>query len=79
MAGSIVEGEIKANMFVRVPLGSEYGIRLLIRSVEVAQRKDSDGEDVCLCIWAGPNMMERLNGLNIRGRTFEVKAEGGEE
>src|SRR5580765_6916963 len=74
LAGSIVEGEIRTGMFVRVPLNSETGIRLLINSIEFARR--TDGEDVCLCIWSGPNFAEVLRGLDIRGETFEVAAEG---
>lgn len=69
MAGSIVEGEIQRGMFVRVPLDSETGIRLLIDSIEFARRQD--GEDVCLCIWSGPNFTEVLRGMDFRDETFE--------
>ena len=74
VAGSIVEGEIRTGMFVRVPLNSETGMRLLIHSIEFARRQD--GEDVCLCVWSGPNFTDALRGLHISGETFEVAAEG---
>jgi len=70
LAGSIVEGTIKTGMFVRVPLNSETGMRLLIHCIEFARRKD--GEDVCLCIWAGENFAEALRGLDIGGETYDV-------
>lgn len=76
MAGSIVEGEIRRGMFVRVPLNSETGIRLLIDSIEFARRQD--GEDVCLCFGYGPNFTEILRGMSFRDETFEVAAEGGD-
>lgn len=76
LAGSIVEGEIQKGMFVRVPLNSETGIRLLIDSIEFARRQD--GEDVCLCIWSGPNFTEVLRSMDFRDETFEVAAEGGD-
>ena len=73
IAGSIVEGEIRAGMFVRVPLNSETGMRLLIDRIEFAHRQD--GEDVCLCIWSGQNFAKVLRGLDIKGETFDVAAE----
>ncbi len=76
MAGSIVEGEIRTGMFVRVPLNSETGIRLLIDSIEFARRKK--GEDVCLCIRSGRNFAEVLRGIDVRDQTFEVAAETGD-
>jgi len=70
LAGSIVEGEIQRGMFVRVPFNSETGIRLLIDSIEMASHQD--GEDVCLCIWSGPNFRDILRGMDFRDETFEV-------
>jgi hypothetical protein len=70
MAGSIVEGEIRTGMFVRVPLNSDTGIRLFIDSIEFARRHD--GEDICLCISSGPNFTEVLRGFDFRDQTFEV-------
>lgn len=76
LAGSILDGEIRTGMFVRVPLNSETGISLLIDSIELARHKDR--EEVCLCIWSGSQFAEVLRGLDIRGETFEVAAEGGD-
>ena len=68
------KGQIQTGMFVRVPLNSKTGMRLLIHSIEFARHQH--GEDVCLCIWAGPNFTEALRSLHISGETFEVAAEG---
>jgi hypothetical protein len=76
LAGSIVHGEIRTGMFVRVPLNSEAGIRLLIDTIEFTRHQN--GEDVCLCIWSGPKFTEVLRGIDFRGETFEVAAEGGD-
>jgi hypothetical protein len=73
LAGSIVEGEIRPGMFVRVPMNSATGIRFLIDSIGFARRLGS--EAVCLCICSGPNFAEILRGLSIVGETFEVAAE----
>ena len=73
LVGSIVEGIIKTGMFVRVPLNSETGMRLLIDSIEFARSKD--GEDVCLCIWSGANFAEALRGININGETYDVTSD----
>ncbi len=70
IAGSIVEGKIQKGMFVHVPLNSEVGMRLLIDNIEFARRQD--GEDVCLCIWSGPQFTEKLRGLKIKGKIFQV-------
>jgi hypothetical protein len=76
LAGSIIEGEIRTGMFIRVPLNSEICIRLLIDSIEFARR--TGGEDVCLCISSGPNFPEVLRGLDVCGETFDVEAEGSD-
>ena len=70
LAGSIVEGQIKTGMVVRIPLSSSHGVRLHIHSIEFARRAGS--EDVCLCIWSGPNFAEALRGINIGGGTYDV-------
>jgi len=49
LAGSIVEGQIRAGMIVNVPLNSSLLISGQIHSVEFARRTD-EREDVCLCI-----------------------------
>ena len=73
LAGSIIEGEIQRGMFVRVPLNSQTGVRLLIDSIEFARR--DGGEDVCLCIWSGSRFAEMLRGMDMSDETFEVAAE----
>ena len=73
MAGSIVEGEVRTEMFVRIPLFSSHGVQLRIHCIEFARRQD--GEDVCLCIERGPNFAEILRGLNVTGQTLEVTAD----
>ena len=49
-------------------------MRLLIHSIEFARRHD--GDDFCLCIWAGSNFTGVLRGLHLGGETFDVAAEG---
>lgn len=73
MVGSIVEGEIRRGMFVRVPLDAKTGIQLLIDSIESADRQNP--EEVHLCIWAGSRFSEILRGMDFRNRTFQVVAE----
>lgn len=73
LAGTIVEGEIRRGMFVRVPLNSQTGVRLLIDSIEFARRQD--GEDVCLCIWSGSNFADVLRGMDMSDETVDVAAE----
>jgi hypothetical protein len=72
IAGPIVEGQVGADMFVRIPLFSSHGIQLRIHCIEFARRHD--GEDVCLCIERGPHFAQLLRGLNIAGQTLEVTA-----
>jgi hypothetical protein len=77
MAGSVVEGEIRAGMFVRVPFNSALDMTARIHSIEFARRQGC-GEDVCLCIGAEPDEFETWRGLNISDETLEV-TENGED
>ena len=76
MAGSVVEGEIRAGMFVRVPFNPSLGMTARIHSIEFARRQD--GEEVCLCIESKPELVEIFRGLNIGDETFEVTPEGSD-
>jgi hypothetical protein len=72
MAGSIVEGQIRAGMIVKVPLNSSLAISAQIHSVEFARRTDGR-EDVCLCItYEDPDELFVWNPLNIRDETLDV-------
>jgi len=76
MAGSIVEGEIRTDMFVHIPFNSSFATTARIHSIEFARRQG--GEDVCLCIKAEPELAELLCDLNIGDETFEVSTEGSD-
>jgi hypothetical protein len=72
LAGSIIEGQIRAGMFVKVPLNSSLLISGQIHSVEVARRTDGR-EDVCLCItYEDPDELAAWNDLNIQNETLDV-------
>ena len=70
MAGSIVEGEIHAGMFVHIAFNSSSATTARIYSIEFARRRG--GEDVCLCIEADPELAEVMRDLNISDETCEV-------
>lgn len=76
MAGSVVEGEISAGMFVHIPLNSLAAITFRIHCIEAARRQG--GEDVCLCFESQGKAGELLCGLNIENETFEVTTEGSD-
>jgi hypothetical protein len=76
MAGSIVEGDIQAGMFVCVQFNPSFAVTVRIHSVEFARRQS--GEDVCLCIESEPDLTELLRGLNIGDETFEITTDGSD-
>ncbi len=76
MAGSVVEGEIRAGMFVRVPLNSSLGMSVRIHCIEFSRRHG--GEDVCLCIESETELAEVLRGLDFGGETFEITTDGAD-
>ena len=76
LAGSIVEGEIRAGMFVRVSFNSSLDMTVRINCIEFARRQG--GEDVCLCIESEPELAEMLRGLDIGDETFEVTTDGSD-
>src|SRR5262249_8957013 len=72
LAGSIVEGQIRAGMIVKVPLNSSLSISGQIHSVEFARRTDGR-EDVCLCItYEDPDEVDVWKSLNLRNETLDV-------
>ena len=72
LAGSIVEGQIRAGMIVKVPLNSSLSISGQIHSIEFARRTDGR-EDVCLCItYEGPDEVDVWKRLNLRNETLDV-------
>lgn len=73
MAGSIVDGEVRTGMFVRIPMFPTHGIQFEVHSIEFARRKG--GEDVCLCLQLGPNVRTILRDLKIADQTLEVVAD----
>ncbi len=76
VAGNVVQGEIRTDMFIRIPLNSSHGIQLRIDSIEHATRQD--GEDVRLCVQAGGEFAQILRGLKVAGETLEVTSEPSE-
>ena len=77
MAGSIVEGDIRAGMFVRVPFNSSLEMTARIHSIEFARRLGGS-EDVCLCIESEPDALELWHGLNIGDETLEITDDGSD-
>ena len=68
MAGSIVEGEIRNDMFVHIPINSSLVMTARIHSIEFVRRQG--GEDVCLCIKSELELAEFLRGLSIGDEIF---------
>jgi hypothetical protein len=77
MAGSVVEGEIQAGMFVRVPFNSALEAAARIHCIEYA-RHLGGSEDVCLCIKSEADEFELWRGLNICDEVLEVTFEGSD-
>jgi uncharacterized protein (DUF1015 family) len=72
LAGSIVEGQIRAGMIVNVPLNSSLVVSGQIHSVEFARRADGR-EDVCLCIsYEDSDEPGVWNTLNVQNETLDV-------
>jgi hypothetical protein len=70
LAGSIVEGEIRAGMIVNVPF--TLVISGQIHSIEFARRTDGR-EDVCLCVtYEDPDELGVWNALNVQNETLDV-------
>tara|TARA_R110002096_G_scaffold168538_14_gene339417 strand:+ start:3177 stop:3470 length:294 start_codon:yes stop_codon:yes gene_type:complete len=78
LAGSIVEGEIRPGMFVRVPFNSSTAMTARIDCIEFARRLGGH-EDTCLCIrCTEPEELEIWRGLDIGDETFEVTTDGSD-
>jgi hypothetical protein len=72
LAGSIVEGQIRAGMIVNVPLNSSLVVSGQIHCVEFARRANG-GEDVCLCIsYEDSDELGVWNTLNVQNETLDV-------
>jgi|GEM_PF-1711206 len=76
MAGSIVEGEIRAGMFVHIAFNPSFATTARIHSIEFARRQG--GEDICLCIEADTELAEFMRDLNIGDETCEMTTEGSD-
>jgi hypothetical protein len=70
MAGKVLEGDIQAGMFVRMPFNSALGVTARIHSVEFA--RGTKGNDICLCIESEPEQSEFFRGLNLADEIVEV-------
>ena len=77
IAGSVVEGEIRAGMFVHVPFNPAVAMTARIHSIEFARRQ-GDGEDMCLCLQAEPDALELWRDLNISDETLEITEDRSE-
>ncbi len=70
MAGSIVEGEVRAGMVAHVPFNSAVSMTDRIHSIEFARR--SGGEDVCLCFKCEKGALELWRAMNIGDEILEI-------
>jgi hypothetical protein len=74
LAGSIVEGQIRAGMIVNAPLNSSLLISGQIHSVEFA-RRSGGRDDVCLCIaYEDSDELGLWKALNLQNETLDVVA-----
>jgi len=72
LAGSIVEGQIRAGMIVNVPLNSSLLISGQIHSIEFV-RRTGGREDVCLCItYEDSDELGVWKALNLQNETLDV-------
>ena len=71
LAGSIIDGEIRAGMFLRAPSNSNPVVMGPIHSIEFAKRIDR-GEDICLCVQTDPKTLELWRGLAMSGEIVEI-------
>lgn len=76
MAGSVVEGQLRAGMFVHVPFNSSLDMTAQIHSIEFARRQGS--EEVNLCFELKPDALKLWRGLNIGDETLEITEDGFE-
>ena len=74
LAGAVVEGEIRAGMFVRVTLNSAVELTARIYAIEFARRQGS--EDICLCFKLEPEALELWRGLGISDNVLEITQDG---
>jgi hypothetical protein len=72
LAGTVVEGEIRAGMFVHVAFNSSMAMTALIDCIEFVRRQGGT-EDTCLCIrYDEPEELTLWRGLDIGDEIFEV-------
>jgi hypothetical protein len=76
MAGTVVEGEIRAGMFIRVPFNSSLDLTARIHSVGFARRHG--GEEVCVCFEFEADAFDVWRGLCIGDETLEISEHGSE-
>jgi hypothetical protein len=71
MAGFVIEGEIRAGMLVRMPVGATVMMTAEIDRIEYVRRPD--GDVVCLCIrCAKPEEVTLWQALNIKDQTIDI-------
>ena len=79
LAGSVVEGEIRPGMFVRIRFNSSMAMTARIDCIELARRLGGH-EDTCLCIrYTNQEELEIWRGLDIGGETFEVTTDDSDQ
>ncbi len=70
LAGSVVEGEIAAGMFVHVPFNPRFG---LVECIHAVERLTGDrGAELALCVEADEELAEFWRGINIDDEILEV-------
>ncbi|MCB1226053.1 MAG: hypothetical protein KDK99_09615 [Verrucomicrobiales bacterium] len=70
MVGHVVEGLIRAGMFVNVPCNAALNMTARIHSIEFARR--FSGEEVGLCFEFEPEVLELWRNLSIANETLEI-------
>jgi hypothetical protein len=71
MAGFVIEGDIAADMLVRLPFKENVMMTAAIDQIQYVRRPD--GDVVCLCIrCASPQEMTLWEALKIKDRTIDL-------
>jgi len=71
MAGFVIEGEILAGMFIRMPFNATVMMTAEIDHIQLIQRPD--GDVVCLCIQCkDPQEATLWEALKIKDHTVEI-------
>ena len=70
LSGTVVDGDIRAGMFVRVSFNWRLWLPIRIENIEVSQR--DGGDQVSLCLDSQPDEADLLRGLDLRGQLLTL-------